>query len=211
MAARTLERRPLGAVGRMSLVAGVHVALLFGVAGGLGIVPLPKFTEMTASVIDEREPLPPPTIAPKDFKIEPNQAVQLPLPDLPPLPAEDPSDTITAQLVPICNIPEGPGSAAVERELSGVRVDPRRPLSQPMYPPEMIRLGAQGAVDVELLVQPDGRVGDARIVRTSGFDAFDRNTLDEAKRRWRLVPATRDGVAVPQWYRMRVVFKLKTQ
>jgi hypothetical protein len=72
----------------MSLVAGAHVALLLGVAGGLGVVPMPKFTEMTASVIDEREPLPPPTIAPKDFKIEPNQAVRLLPPDLPPLPAD---------------------------------------------------------------------------------------------------------------------------
>jgi protein TonB len=194
----------------MSIVVGAHAALLFGIAGGLGVVPLPKFTEISATVIDDYDP-PPPTTPPPDFKVQPNDTVQLPLPDLPPMPADNPAETITATLVPIENIPEGTGSAVVEPVIQGPRVDPRRPLSQPVYPPEMIRLGAQGSVDVELFVQPDGRVGDARIVKTSGFDAFDRNTLEEARRRWRLAPAMRDGVAVPQWYRMRVVFKLKNQ
>jgi protein TonB len=210
MAAHIAERRPLGALGRMGLVVGAHAALLFGIAGGLGVVPLPKFTEMTATVIDEFHP-PPPETTPEKFRVEPNEAVQLPLPEPPPMPVDNPTDTITATLVPIDRIPEGPGSAVVEPRIEGARPDPRRPLSQPAYPPEMIRLGAQGAVEVELFVQPDGRVADARIVKTSGYDAFDRNTLDEAKRKWRLIPATRDGVATPQWYRMRVVFKLKNQ
>jgi len=211
MAARTLERRPLGALGRMSLVVGAHVALLFGIAGGLGVVPLPKFTEMTATVIDEIHPPPPELSPPERLRIEPNEAVTLPLPELPPMPADDPAETIAARLVPIDKISEGTGTAVVEPRIESAHPDPRRPLSQPAYPPEMIRLGAQGAVEVELFVQPDGRVGDARIVKTSGYDAFDRNTLDEAKRKWRLVPATRDGIATPQWYRMRVVFKLKNQ
>lgn len=210
MAARIADRRPLGALGRMGLVVGAHVALLFGIAGGLGVVPLPKFSEITAVVIDEFHP-PPPVAPPEKFKIEPNETVTLPLPELPPMPADDPANNISATLVPIDQIPEGPGSAVVEPRFDGPRPDPRRPLSQPAYPPEMIRLGAQGSVEVELFVQPDGRVGDARIVKTSGYDAFDRNTLDEAKRRWRLIPATRDGVATPHWYRMRVVFKLKNQ
>ena len=64
---------------------------------------------------------------------------------------------------------------------------------------------------MEVYVQPDGRVGDARIVQTSGYEAFDRTTLNEAKRKWRLQPATRDGTAVPQWYRTRVGFKLTNQ
>jgi protein TonB len=135
----------------------------------------------------------------------------LPPPEAPPMPADDAPDTITANLVPIETVPDGTGSAVVTPEISGVRLDPRRPLSQPDYPPQLIRENAQGSVDVEVFVQPDGRVADARILKSSGYDAFDRNTLDEAKRRWRLVPATRDGVPVPQWYRLRVVFKLKNQ
>ena len=57
---------------------------------------------------------------------------------------------------------------------------------------------------------PNGRVGDARIVRSSGFERS-TVTLDEARRNWRLLPATRDGEPFAQWHRLRVVFKLKNQ
>jgi hypothetical protein len=92
----------------MSIVVGAHAALLFGIAGGLGVVPLPKFTEISATVIDDYNP-PPPTTPPPDFKVQPNDTVQLPLPDLPLMPADNPAETITATLVPIENIPEGTG------------------------------------------------------------------------------------------------------
>jgi periplasmic protein TonB len=194
----------------MSLVSGAHVALMFVIAGGLGVVPLPKITDIKATFIDDTVPIDPvPVIREPDLNT--TDTLALPIPDQLPDQADDRSETIGVDLKPVGEIGPGSGSAVVERPVTGVRLDPRRPLSQPQYPPEMIRQGAQGAVEVEVFVQPDGRVGDARIVRSSGYDAFDRNTLEEAKRRWRLIPATSDGVATPQWYRMRVVFKLKNQ
>jgi len=60
-------------------------------------------------------------------------------------------------------------------------------------------------------VQPNGRVGDARVIRGSGYDLFDRAALEEARRNWRMLPATRNGEPYAQWYRLRVVFKLKNQ
>ncbi|MEJ0085978.1 MAG: TonB family protein [Pseudomonadota bacterium] len=210
MAARTAERRPLGALSRMSLVAGAHVALLFGIAGGLGVVPLPKITDITATFLDE--PIvdqPEPPVMPDPVFHE--RQLTLPQPEPLPVPIDQPNETIGADLRPLDELPLTGGSAVVEPQISGARLDPRRPLSQPDYPPQLIRENAQGSVDVEVFVQPDGRVGDARILKSSGYEAFDRNTLEEAKRRWRLVPATRDGVAIPQWYRLRVVFKLKNQ
>jgi len=60
-------------------------------------------------------------------------------------------------------------------------------------------------------VLPNGRVGDARIVRSTGYERLDKSALDEAKRNWRLVPATRDGQPVAQWYKVRVTFKLTTR
>jgi protein TonB len=194
----------------MSLVAGAHVALLFGIAGGLGVVPLPKFTEITATVVDEPviDRSPEPVIREPDLRDDP---LTLPQPEPLPAPVDQPDEAIGVELRPVDELPPTGGSAVVEPQMSAVRLDPRRPLSQPDYPPQLIRESAQGSVDVEVFVQPDGRVADARILKSSGYDAFDRNTLDEAKRRWRLVPATRDGVPVPQWYRLRVVFKLKNQ
>lgn len=211
MAARTAEKRPLGALGRMSLVAAAHAALLFGIAGGLGIVPALKVDPIVTRFFDP--PVPPPPVVPqiREPQLQNPTQILLPQPEPLPIPVDAPDNTITGKLVPVERIPLAAGSADPIPDIFNARPDPRRPLSQPEYPPEMIRAGAQGSVEVEVFVQPDGRVGDARIVRTSGYDAFDRNTLDEAKRKWRLVPATRDGVAIPQWYRLRVVFKLKNQ
>jgi protein TonB len=194
----------------MSLVAGAHVALLFGIAGGLGVVPLPKFTEITATVVDEPVLTQPdePVIRDPDLR---SLVAEVPQPDPLPVAADPPEETIGVDLRPADEIPSTGGSAVVQPRISSPSIDPRRPLSQPDYPPQLIRESAQGAVDVEIFVQPDGRVADARILKSSGYEAFDRNTLEEAKRRWRLVPATRDGVPVPQWYRLRVVFKLKNQ
>ena len=81
-------------------------------------------------------------------------------------------------------------------------------MSQPRYPSADTRLGNEGNVDVEVYVLPNGRVGDARIARSSGFERLDQSAVEEARRNWRLVPATRDGVPFPQWYKVRVTFKL---
>ena len=58
---------------------------------------------------------------------------------------------------------------------------------------------------------PNGRVGDARVVKSTGFEELDQSAIDEAKRNWRLMPATRDGVPIAQWHRLRVTFKLNEQ
>ena len=211
MAAHTAERRPLGALGRMTMVAGIHAVALLLIARGLGIVPTLKFEKpITTRFFEDPTPPPPADPVPTPPRIQ-DQTVFLPPPDPIPIPVEGPSDAIAVVFRPIEQIPIDTGTAVVEAPPISVRPDPRHPLSQPPYPAEYIRGNIEGAVEVEVYVQPDGRVGDARIVKTSGYDAFDRNTLLEAKRKWRLMPATKDGSAVPQWYRMRVVFKLTKQ
>jgi len=92
-----------------------------------------------------------------------------------------------------------------------VQLDSRHPLSQPPYPPGEIRAGNTGTADIEIYVLPTGRVGDARIVKSTGFPALDQSAMDEAKRKWRLTPATRDGLPIAQWHRLRVTFKLNQQ
>ena len=75
----------------------------------------------------------------------------------------------------------------------------------------MIRAGNTGTADIEVYVLPNGRVGDARIVKSTGFESLDRSAMEEAKRKWRLAPATRDGVPFAQWHRLRVTFRLNQQ
>jgi periplasmic protein TonB len=208
MGTRIAERRPIGALGRMSLVAAMHVGVVYLIADSLGMVPKIIETKTEATIItekakpDEPIPMPQPRFEPRE------DIVHVPRPDPPPIVYEP--DVITGPEPFIDTGPER-GSAVVEPVIVAVRQDARHPLTQPPYPPAEIRAGNTGTADIEVYVLPSGRVGDARIIKSTGFDALDRSALAEAKRNWRLLPATRDGVPIAQWHRLRVTFRLNQQ
>jgi protein TonB len=197
----------------MGLVAAVHVAALYLIASSLGIVP--GVAVEPKRVIAEFLPDPPRAEDPPPVIRDPaltKPDVLVPFPDDPTFEADIATDSITARRAELDAIPIGPGSATVvPDDIVGPRSDPRHPLTQPPYPASYIRQGIEGNVDVEIYVQPNGRIGDARVVRSSGYELFDRAALDEARRSWRMLPATRNGEPFAQWYRLRVVFKLKNQ
>lgn len=57
----------------------------------------------------------------------------------------------------------------------------------PRYPPEALRSGQSGEVQVEFTVNPDGSVANARVVRANPPRVFDREAV-AAIRRWRFEP-----------------------
>lgn len=207
MAASTLEQRPLGAIGRMTIVAGIHLAVFYAIALGLRIVPPPVFagSEMIEPIDTPLPDDPPPPTPPVVLE---RTEVFVPQPDL--VIDSFPDTTITPEVRPLEQIPVEPmgGTAVTEVPGTNVMQDSRYPLTQPAYPPASKREGEQGAADVEVYVLPDGRVGNVRIARTTGFERLDNAALQEARRSWRFKPATRAGEAVAQWYKVRVVFKL---
>ena len=210
MSTYTGERRPLGALGRMGVVAALHAGALYLIASSLGIVPSLAPPKTEATIIDETPrhedpaPMPDPVLDP------PRRLV---FADDPPPPLDFELDTQITELPPdLGNQQErGAGIPVVQPLIVGVQLDSRHPLSQPPYPPSMVRGGNTGTADVEIYVLPSGRVGDARIIKSTGFELLDQSVLDEAKRKWRLTPATRDGVPFAQWHRLRVTFKLNEQ
>jgi periplasmic protein TonB len=209
MVARTSQRLPFGAMGRIVVVAGMHAAALYLIAMSLGIAPPLQIVK--TELISVPEPVVPedplPVMRPD---VQRPDIPQLPMPE-PQIPVDDLAPTITAELVPVDELPSQPqsGSALPVPIIASPQIDPRRPLSRPPYPPEVIRLNGEGSAVVEIYVMENGRVGDARIVKSSGFEALDRATLNEAKRNWRLKPGTRDGVPVAQWHRLTVAFRLE--
>jgi len=210
MSTRIAERRPLGALGRMGVVAALHVGVLYLIAASLGIAPPIKTPDLVATFIDEpqRQEDPPPRTDPE---LEPRDTRVIP--DEPP-PLEYEQETAPTELPPAN--PErqettGGGSAVVQPVIVGVSQDSRYPLSQPPYPPSDVRAGNTGTAEIEVYVLPNGRVGDARIVKSTGFASMDQSALNEAKRKWRLTPATKDGVPFAQWHRLRVTFRLNEQ
>lgn len=208
MNTRVMQRRPLGALGRMGIVAGIHAAALYVIATGLGIVPPLIVDPPTAKLMPvEERPVEPTAEVPQPRAHQPDIFVPRPEVDT----SSDPPDVILAQpsddLIPMPDaIPQPAGP-----EIVGARADSRYPLTQPPYPMSEVRNGSEGFVDLELYVLPTGRIGDVRVLRSTGFPALDQSAMAEAKKRWRMLPATRDGVPFAQWHRLRVVFKLENR
>lgn len=66
---------------------------------------------------------------------------------------------------------------------------------RPAYPAMSRRLGEEGRVEVEVQVQPDGLPSKVSLRRSSGFSRLDDAAL-EAIKRWKFIPAKRNGEAV---------------
>ena len=207
MSTHTAVRRPVGALGRMGVVAGLHVAALYLIATSLGIVPPLIAEPATAQLVRQAEPPidtpPPPTVAQLR-----DPTVTMPVPVVPTEALEHTEDQIIIERTddpPVVEIlPPTQGPVSV-----GVRQDPRRPLTKPAYPPSDVRQGNEGKVELEIYVTPDGRIADARVLKSTGSPTLDQSAVEEAKRRWRMLPATRDGVPYAQWHRLLVVFNLE--
>jgi protein TonB len=151
--------------------------------------------------IEEPPPPPPPKIeTPPPFVPPPEIAIEIPA-DAPPAKAI----TQTTSQRPVVQQPP-PQPAAIPR--TAPKSDPRRPLSQPEYPPSSRRAGEAGTVILEVLVLENGRVGDARVKQSSGFPRLDEAAVREVKRSWRLQPGTENGKPVQMWGQFAVTFKL---
>lgn len=61
---------------------------------------------------------------------------------------------------------------------------------------------------LELYILPNGRVGEARVQKSSGFPRLDEAAVKEAKRSWRFIPGTENGQPVAMWHATKVTFNL---
>jgi protein TonB len=79
----------------------------------------------------------------------------------------------------------------------------------PPYPPVALRTGAEGKVTLRLTVLPDGRVGKADIVASSGRQDLDESAQQWIVGHWTYKPALQDGQAAPSQTLATVTFSLK--
>jgi TonB family protein len=77
---------------------------------------------------------------------------------------------------------------------------------KPTYPPVAARLDKEATVDVQVLVDENGQVVDARISGKKPRFGFDEAAL-EAARESVFAPAEKDGVRVKMWTTIRFVFR----
>jgi TonB family protein len=77
----------------------------------------------------------------------------------------------------------------------------------PSYTPETMRLGLEGGVYMEAVVEADGSVGEVRVTRPldPGLDDQAVRTLKQ----WLFEPGRRDGVAVPVLIEVEMMFTMR--
>jgi len=80
---------------------------------------------------------------------------------------------------------------------------------QPKYPLMAERIRATGLVEAEALIGVDGLVEEIRITKVEGGNVGFEKATEEAINKWRYKPATKNGVRVRTWIKIRVPFELR--
>ena len=86
---------------------------------------------------------------------------------------------------------------------------PARPLvsPRPLYPSQARRMGWEGTVGLQVLVDIAGNAAKVTVVAGSGYAVLDESAVD-AVRRWRFAPARESGRPVAMVHEMRIRFRL---
>jgi protein TonB len=189
------------------LIVALHLFMYYVLNSGLSkhlvdVVLGPIETRMIeeAPKTDEPPPPPPPKIeTPPPFVPPPEVSIDIP---------QETSSTAIQTVTNVRPTQPPPVAQPAPVQRTAPKSDPRRPLSQPEYPPSSRRAGEAGTVILEVYVLENGRVGEARVKQSSGFPRLDEAAVREVKRSWRLVPGTENGKPVPMWGQFAVTFKL---
>lgn len=211
----TRRRRSPVSLGAAFAIQGVILAGLLSMAPKIASNP-PKVFETV--FFPEDRSVPPPVETQKPVVKPPISRIDTPQPIIdPPAP-----DSFVLPTTPPAPLPLGPiagtGTSPVlpldppkpDPIMVGAQPDPRFARDfQPDYPGQLVRMGVEGKVTVKILVGTDGRVKAVQQVFADD-PAFFRATEQQALRRWRFKPATRDGVAIESWREMTVRFRMES-
>ena len=118
-----------------------------------------------------------------------------PPPPPPPPPGRPGCDPLTA--------PEGPPPVRVG---GNIRAPTKTVDARPVYPDVAQEARVQGVVIIEALINPDGTVGRACVLRSIPLLA---EAAVEAVRQWQFTPTLLNGVAVPVMMTVTVNFTLQ--
>jgi protein TonB len=151
---------------------------------------------------------------------EPVPVIQQPRPTPRPVAPTLPVPAIAPMVEPV--VDAQPGDIAIEPADvvadAGDSLDPVPPVGgaqlqallapPPPYPAQAIRDGIGGVVELEILVDIDGRPLEARVVRSSGHRLLDQSARRTVLTRWKFQPAMRNGQPVQALGRVPIEFKL---
>jgi len=201
------------AVAAAVVVAVIAGYFLFGGGGGEPPAPTPvpviEVPPTATAIPTPEEPaaaVVPPTATPRPPTATPTETET-------PTPTETATSTPvppTATPIPPTATPRPPTPtptpAVREGDLVALGPDVSRPIVvhqvDPVRPKMAERLKREGIVEAEVLVGPDGAVEDVRIISVSPPNMGFEKATEEALRKWRYKPATKNGVNVRTWIRV---------
>lgn len=79
---------------------------------------------------------------------------------------------------------------------------------KPEYPPQARRNNWEGAILLELIISPEGKVEKLTVLQSSGYPLLDQ-AAEKTVKNWRYRPAAKDEVAVAWRTRVRIKFVLE--
>jgi periplasmic protein TonB len=203
------QASPARVVG-LAFVVLLHIGLVYALVTGLAyrvvqVVTVPIETKIIEATPQQRSepPPPPPAFEPAPIPFVPPPEVHIATP--PPPPARSTAiTTVTPER------PPAPTAPAVSHEPVTVspHLDPAAS-HEPDYPPVSRRLGEQGTVVLEVLVDASGHAVEAKVVQSSGFARLDDAAIAGVKANYRFVPGTIDGKPQPMRYTFKFTWKLQ--
>ena len=113
-------------------------------------------------------------------------------------------DAVSAQSSAVTAVPDLRRDDAL-RVGGSVKTPSKTKDVRPVYPPIARDAGVQGVVIIEARIEADGRVGDARVLKS--IPLLDEAALD-AVRQWEFTPTLLNGEPVPVMMTMTVNFTL---
>ena len=187
--------------GSIAIVAGIHVAVIFGLVAALNQGALMKQLQEIKATVDtpKEKPKAPPPPPPDLVKPPPPVAIvpefQVATAPPPPVRTEAPKP------------PPPPPKAVVAAS------DPLKPIMRthtlPPYPPISVRLNEAGTTLMEVHITTEGNVDDCKIINSSSSERLDTAACDYVKRVWRWQPPTNQGAPVAVSTRVSVKWDLK--
>jgi protein TonB len=194
-----------------ALVVILHAFFLWLLASGLGArmvetVMGPVETKIIDELPDKEAPPPPPPDIEQPPPYVPPPEVSIDL-------AVDTSNSTAISNVTSQRPVATPPPVAAPPERATVRTPPSTQgkgarITQPEYPPASRRAGEAGTVTLQVFVKEDGRPGEVKIAKSSGYDKLDEAAVKEVQRSWRFVPGKEDGKPVAMWHTFAVTFRL---
>ena len=192
----------------LGFVVALHVVGVYFVASGLAREAVEQIVgPIETKIIEEAKPkqeeLPPP---PPKLQTPPPY---VPPPDLDIAMEAPPPSTNTTAIAAVTNKPAPPPPPPVPD--AEPKLDPKwrgNKIPDSAYPPASVRLCEQGDAVLTFLVQADGRIGEVRLDKSTGFQRIDEFGTQYIQKNWRFLPGTKDGKPIASWKTMRIVFKI---